>query len=273
MRAQAGTRLSHFQQFSTLSSNGVIRCSYVSFGMRAILGTRRTVEFSALWSPVSARRQTGFEESNPWPSPSAPATDVFTTGAAYWPLTFPAGLNKRWLLPHEQPDLASQFLSSPQIDTSYGSPDGPDATEWPNAQASGWSTQAAPVVPIQFRLRPRLQPVPGVPPGGSRDVRPWWEPFPKAIQGFLDAYFRRGGSSGRRGTDNEDDDYCEKRYQGEVQRCYDRAWQMPANYLRGCLDRARERQISCTKNGGKPRLDEPLEWGDADEETWRNLNR
>jgi hypothetical protein len=45
------------------------------------------------------------------------------------------------------------------------------------------------------------------------------------------------------------------------------------DYYGGCLARAQERWLGCLKNGGKPRPGEVPEWGDDDEETWRNYGR
>jgi len=100
---------------------------------------------------------------------------------------------------------------------------------------------------------------------------PWREHFIKGFEGAI-KYFSGAGSrtSGGRGEDDE----CDKRYEDERKRCDDRYWQTTAKgQNRACKARATTRWVGCVQNGGTPRPDEPPEWGDKDEEVWRNYNR
>jgi RHS repeat-associated protein len=96
----------------------------------------------------------------------------------------------------------------------------------------------------------------------------WWHDM---INGLVNMCKRSVGYGG--GEDNDDED-CHGRFANEVNRCHQRKWQVThPDYTRGCLERAADRRSMCFRNGNKPHPDEPPEWGDADEETWRNLKK
>lgn len=111
-------------------------------------------------------------------------------------------------------------------------------------------------------------------------ARPWWTPpsifdewekhFKRGNEGLYNFLFnRRYGSGGGR-----DEDACERRLSEEERRCYTRAWRMPhPDYLGGCLERAKQRWSKCLENGYPGGPGEVKEWGDEDEETWRNFGR
>jgi|ERR1051325_652102 hypothetical protein len=85
-------------------------------------------------------------------------------------------------------------------------------------------------------------------------TRPWWAPpsvleewekhFKAGNKGLYDFLFQsRSFGSGGRGQDEE---ACDRRRSEEVQRCYQRKWQMPhPDYLGGCLKRAEQRYLKC----------------------------
>jgi hypothetical protein len=75
--------------------------------------------------------------------------------------------------------------------------------------------------------------------------------------------------SGRGGGDPERKDECYDRWQAERGRCG--GW--PKQWRGGCKERARNRFQLCVGNGGRPRPDEPPEWGEGDMETWYNPDR
>jgi hypothetical protein len=59
--------------------------------------------------------------------------------------------------------------------------------------------------------------------------------------------------------DDEERDFCLRRWEAEYERC-DR-W---SGFRHACRDRAADRLRLCIRNGGKPDPDEPPEWGWAD---------
>jgi hypothetical protein len=97
----------------------------------------------------------------------------------------------------------------------------------------------------------------------------WREHSDKGLDGFFNFFRRRSGSWGGDGEAE-----CDARLAEERRRCYAREWQMPhPDYLDGCLKRAQSRWITCMKNGRPDGPGEVKEWGDEDEETWRNFGR
>jgi hypothetical protein len=81
----------------------------------------------------------------------------------------------------------------------------------------------------------------------------------------------RSRSRASRGGDGKDE--CYTRRGEEEAECRARVPDMAANYLPGCMERARDRFIVCLRNGYPGGPGEPPKWGDADEETWRNFGR
>jgi hypothetical protein len=99
-----------------------------------------------------------------------------------------------------------------------------------------------------------------------------WEYWKKGAIDSLGPLFRRRHGTGSGGGD--DDDKCGARHGEERQRCFDRRPDMAhPDYFFGCLDRAKERWLRCQKNGYPGGPGEVPEWGDDDEETWRNFDR
>jgi hypothetical protein len=102
----------------------------------------------------------------------------------------------------------------------------------------------------------------------------WWAApgiYPEMLRQGLGIY--QNNQSGAKEREEEEVD-CAERAADEINRCYKRKWKIVhRDYLHGCIQRAKTRQDMCRRNGGKPRPDEPPEWGDPDEETGLNLHR
>lgn len=69
--------------------------------------------------------------------------------------------------------------------------------------------------------------------------------------------------------EDEDEDYCFRRWQAERRRC----GRWPLKWYNGCLERANNRHRLCVGNGGVPHPKEPDEWSEKDMETWYNPDR
>jgi len=113
-------------------------------------------------------------------------------------------------------------------------------------------------------------------------TRPWWglplpDPWDFWRKGAIDSirpFFQRGAGTGSRSRGGDDEDQCDARYSQERQRCWDRRPDMAhPDFLDGCLERAKERWLKCRENGYTGGPGEVPEWGDADEEIWRNFGR
>src|SRR5262245_51065831 len=180
------------------------------------------------------------------------------------------------LLPHaDQPALSAPARGLPRSASDFmplrvpmpASASGFPAANWPGASAFDQSMPPAPPMPVGYADRMRPQPW-----GVFPDVfGPWREHFIKGVEGAI-KYFSGSGSRTSGGGNEENE--CDKRYEDERERCNDRYWQTTAKgQNRACKERATTRWVSCRQNGGKPRPDEPPEWGDKDEEVWRNYNR
>ena len=199
-----------------------------------------------------------------WPTPSSSA-DIGGGQTPSWQLSAPADQPALSAPTAGLPRSASDFMPSrvPMPASVGGFP----AADWPGASAFDSSTSSASPMPVGYadRMRPPLW-------GAVPDVfGPWREHFIKGFEGAI-KYFSGAGSrtSGGRGEDDE----CYKRYEDERKRCDDRYWQTTAKgQNRACKARATTRWVGCVQNGGTPRPDEPPEWGDKDEEVWRNYNR
>ncbi len=121
------------------------------------------------------------------------------------------------------------------------------------------------------RPGPFPRPIPFDPGAASKAVGPILEFLRGRLSGG------GGGGGGRRrdrARDEDDDNDCYSRYGKENRRCGDRLDDYHhQDFLAGCLERAKNRRDLCNRNKGRPRLDEPPEWGPKDEETWRNFDR
>jgi hypothetical protein len=136
---------------------------------------------------------------------------------------------------------------------------------------------STPYGPRPFRS-PNVTPFPGpgplFPAPGSKE---WTDYGVRGYQGLLDALRSLLRRSKAKEAEEEDDDFCHRRFAQEQGRCYKWKWQIAhPDYFPGCMDRAKYRRDMCIRNGGQPHPDEPPEWRpgpDYDEETWRNPNR
>ncbi|WP_139024679.1 hypothetical protein [Bradyrhizobium sp. STM 3843] len=109
----------------------------------------------------------------------------------------------------------------------------------------------------------------------DQDVAELWKALKKAFEFYT--FIRRGaggGGGGGRKKEEDEESYCEERARREINRCYRRVPDAThRDWLDACITRARTREIQCTQNRGMPKPGEPPEWGDGDEEIWRNFDR
>jgi hypothetical protein len=75
--------------------------------------------------------------------------------------------------------------------------------------------------------------------------------------------------------DDDDEDECDSRMYRERDKCYARLEDYThMDFLAACIQRAKQRQDWCIRNGRRIPKKEPAgEWGPADEQIWRNFNR
>jgi hypothetical protein len=140
--------------------------------------------------------------------------------------------------------------------------------DWASSSTGSQSTSSTDFVPVSYQDEARPRPWPT--PQDFVDFGPWAKQFAQGMQGLIN--FLRSYSS--KSDDRKGEDECGKRYAEEQQNCYDRLWQMPhTDYLDGCLKRAQSRWLTCLRNGNPDGPGEVPEWGDKDEETWRNFGR
>jgi hypothetical protein len=197
---------------------------------------------------------------NTWPAPSQPTTAAYLDSQARGPSSLADNSVNPSPLPHELPYFATGPEPSGANSNAYA--------DGPSGQGNDVeSTPLASALPVGFR---GAIPVPY--PGLGTPFPDFQEWRNRSLLGHMGLwnYLRsfRGGGGGR-----DDDEDCDKRYEREMKNCWARQWQMPDRYVGGCLARARSRWLSCLGNGGKPHPDELEEWGDKDEETWKNLKR
>src|SRR5581483_7757405 len=128
-----------------------------------------------------------------------------------------------------------------------------------------------PVVPASFVIpRPGFLP-PIIGPGS-----PWgpWEKNAQRSAQDIWTFFRKFLSSSGGYGDPDDDDECEARRAREVRRCKERSPDaVHPSFEQACIERANTRWRQCKENGGKPSPNEMPEWGNKDEEVWRNYDR
>lgn len=122
---------------------------------------------------------------------------------------------------------------------------------------------AGPTPPRTTARDPRLQPVvaPAIPwiINGATQIPAW---ISRLAPLFGLAPLMRG--------DAEKDDFCDRRFEAEANRCarWSQEWQRS-----GCRNRAMERYASCLKNSGQPDPNEVDEWSERDNEVWHNPER
>jgi hypothetical protein len=199
--------------------------------------------------------------TNTWPAQPQPTTYPYLNSRAQGPEWSGDSAGNPPPLLHELPYFATGPEPSGANNNAYA--------EGPSGQGNDVeSTPLASALPIGFRgAIPVPYPGFGAP---FPDLQEWRN---RSLLGHMGLWnylrsFRGGGGGGR-----DDDEDCDKRYEQEIQNCHKRTWRMPAHYLGGCLARAQSRWLKCLGNGGKPHPDELDEWGDKDEETWRNFGR
>lgn len=136
------------------------------------------------------------------------------------------------------------------------------------------SAASARLGPVEAGLGRVVRPFP-FPPFGPTGSKPkphlpeWWPTLEELLRIYPMVRYGRVHS----GNNNED---CMERHHKEVSRCYERYRQgeyAHKDFLSACKERASNRRNLCVGNGGKPRPDEPKEWGLQDEEVYRNLDR
>jgi hypothetical protein len=163
--------------------------------------------------------------------------------------------------------LGSQFGPSPLPPSVSAGSQMTQMDDWPGSAPFAPSIPTGPM-PVGYAgmARPRPWPLPGVfDPWG-----PWREQFLKGLEGAIKHF---SGAGSRTSSGNREDD-CYKRYEEEEKDCDERYWRTTAKgQNRACKDRAKTRWDMCNRNGGTPHPDEPSQWGDKDEEVWRNFNR
>jgi hypothetical protein len=136
--------------------------------------------------------------------------------------------------------------------------------------------EAANLVPVGFA--PSIR-VPGLPLGPQlwpqtrdEDIAEMWKAMKNAWANFTYGRYTGHGASKRKEEAAEGE--CEERERDETAHCYKHKSDVAhPDYFHGCMARAKTRADMCRRNGGTPRTDEPPEWKDPDEETWRNYGR
>jgi hypothetical protein len=174
-----------------------------------------------------------------------------------WPSFSPSASLTNALAPMQRaPDFAAKF--APLLPPDARSGGGPAMQQnggWPNPSTLDQLPSNTGSVPVGFRI-----PMPGRRPLGPPSVPgPVTDDLIKGMQ-WLFNYFRSPPSSGTsRGGDDED---CFDRWERELKRCRDFIGRLKdPRWLDACNKRANARHNLCVSNGGKPRPDEPDEFG------------
>ncbi len=114
-------------------------------------------------------------------------------------------------------------------------------------------------------------------------AKPWWlPPFPdiweqwrRGANQSVEPFFRRGYGSGAGAGRGDDRDECDDRLAREEKACFDRQPDMVYgnDFFHACMQRAKDRWLKCLENGRPNGPGEVKQWGEKDEEIWRNYGR
>lgn len=211
----------------------------------------------------------------PWDSAPGP-TNTFASGMPMgpplWsqlPLHRPQG-QTTWLAQNSSPSEIPPGPSRPQENVADGGSAMVQPPGWPRMPVEDQWATSPPVVPASY--------------ADSADGPKWWGPpilwdpwqewrenFKKGMQGLINSRSRPSSSAGG----GDDKEACHDRYEDEQNRCYQRKWLMThaPSQVDACRERATQRWVKCLQNGYPDGPGEVDEWGDKDEEVWRNLHR
>jgi hypothetical protein len=193
--------------------------------------------------------------TNTWPAPPQLTTAAYFDSQARGPSWLGDSSGNPPPLLHKLPYFASDLNSSSPVADSR------------NLAGS----------PLRYVTTDTSRPAPPdalVPAAYDESVRPWWKPAPLPDvfepwrQGAMDGwrglfnYFQSRRSSGGGGGDQD----CVDRWMAEYDRC-SQFYPFGVRYGKACEARANDRLTLCVGNGGKPRPDEPKEYG------WNDIPR